>query len=163
MKACLSAVIACMAALAVMVTVQSAPAQGNKLEGVWKVVEVTITGPNASTNSNPQPGFFMFTKKHYSMTYITGDTAPHDLPRNATDAQKTAAWKPFEAYAGEYEIKGATVMFRAKVCKNQAALKPDSGSVQDLRIEDNTMWLTIKIYNDRPVTNPTTTKLVRVE
>ena len=46
-------VIACMAALAVLVTIQSAAAQG-KLEGVWKTTEIITTGSNAQKMTNLQ-------------------------------------------------------------------------------------------------------------
>ena len=90
-------VVACMAALAVLMVVQSASAQ-NKLEGVWKMTEVTFTGPNARTITGTQPGFLIITKKHFSMVGVQGDKPQPDLPQQgATDAQKVAAWTPFLA------------------------------------------------------------------
>ena len=65
-------IIACMAALAVLLIVQSAAAQG-KLEGVWKATEVSMSGPDSFKDSNPQPNFFIFTKKHFSTSAVTAD------------------------------------------------------------------------------------------
>ena len=40
------------------------------LQGAWQVVEVTTTGPAGSTNSNPQPGLYLFTARHYSIISV---------------------------------------------------------------------------------------------
>src|SRR5215813_2398588 len=36
------------------------------LQGVWRVTEITTTGPNASKNGSPQPSLYIYTAKHYS-------------------------------------------------------------------------------------------------
>jgi hypothetical protein len=107
-------VIACMAALAVLMVVQSASAQG-KLEGVWKITQVILTGPNAPKVTNIQPSMAIFTKQYFSRVVITGDKPRPDLPQNATDAQKAATWGPFSAAAGTYEIKGNTITVKGQV------------------------------------------------
>ncbi len=33
------------------------------VEGVWRVVEVTTTGPGGTTDRNPQPGLYFFMGK----------------------------------------------------------------------------------------------------
>src|SRR5260370_32115695 len=88
-----------------------------KLEGVWQGVEVKWTGPNAGTNSNPQPGFYMFTKKHYSTVAVISDkTRPQmqDLQK-ATADELRAMWEPFVANTGTYEISDATLTTRPSV------------------------------------------------
>jgi hypothetical protein len=153
--------IACMAALAVLLTVQSAAAQG-KLQGVWKYTEINITGPNARTITAPQPGLLIFTKKHVATVSITGDKPRPDLPqKDATDAQKVATWTPFWAMAGTYEVKGTTVTYHPIVAKNP--LEPGAFTTLDYRIEGNTLSLKQKTNKAGPIANPTTMKLVRVE
>jgi len=159
MKTCLK-VIACMAALAFLMLVQSASAQG-KLEGVWKITHVTLTGPNAQTITNPQPGFMIFTKKYSSLVGITGDKPQPDLPQNATDAQKLATWNPLAATVGTYEIKGTTVTRHNIVAKN--GVKRGSFGTADFKIEGNTLTMTFKANQDGPIANPTTITLVRME
>jgi hypothetical protein len=152
-------VVACVAALAVLMVVQSASAQG-KLEGVWKLTEVTTTGPNASTNTNPQPGFMIFTKKYLSQVGLQ-DTQPELPQTNATDAQKLATWTPLSAAVGTYEIQGKTVTFHQIIRKN--GVKPGFFSTSDFKIEGNTLSVTIKANLSGPIDNAITRKYVRVE
>jgi hypothetical protein len=150
-----------MAALAILVTVQSAAAQG-KLQGVWKITEVTMTGPDARTITAVQPGFMMFTKKHYAMVGITGDKPRPDLPqKDATDAQKVATWTPLNAMTGTYEVKGTTFSFHPVVGKNP--IEPGAFTTFDFKIEGNTLSLTTKANKAGPIANPLKIKLTRVE
>jgi hypothetical protein len=152
-----------MAALAVLVTVQSAPAQG-KLEGVWKVMEVTLTGPNAQKITNPQPNIVMFAKKYFSRVLVLGDKPRPDLPqKDATDAQKVATWAPFFASAGTYEVKGATFTLKDLVNKNPIGMAPGNFGTYDFKIEGNTLTITTKATQNGPAANPFTMKLVRLE
>jgi hypothetical protein len=156
-------VIACMAALAVLVTVQSAAAQG-KIEGVWKGTEITFTGAKPQTVTLTQPGLLIFTKKHFSFLGITGDKPRPDLPqKDATDAQKVAAWGPFMAVAGTLEVKGATVTLKAIVAKDPSGMAPGNFMTADFKVEGNTLILTLKSRQAGPTPNPMTIKLVRLE
>lgn len=75
--------------------------------GVWKIAEVRTTGANARTITNPQPSVRIFTRRHFSVTEVNSDKPRPELPTaNATDAQLAAAFGPFTARAGTYEIKG---------------------------------------------------------
>jgi hypothetical protein len=115
-------IIACMAALAVLMVVQSASAQG-KLEGVWKVTEVTLSGANPLkiAVSSAHPSLMVFTKKYFSFLNIMAADQPRpELPQqSATDAQKVAAWTPVVAWAGTYEVKGNVLMFHTIVAKDR--------------------------------------------
>lgn len=147
--------------LAVLVTAPTAAAQ-DQIEGVWKITEVVIAGPNARTISNPAPNPFIFTKKHYSRAFLTAERPA--LPRqNPTDAQKAAAWTPFAAEAGTYEIKGEVITIHPIIAKNPDAMEPGVVLTSDLKIEGNTLTLTAKATQNGPIANPSTMKLVRVE
>jgi hypothetical protein len=159
MKASLK-VIACMAVLAVLATVHSASAQG-KLEGVWKYSEIVPPAPNAK----PIPvreGLLIFTKKHFSMMFIPGVNPRPDLPENATDAQKVAAWEPLNAGSGTYEVKGNTYIAKGIVGKDPGSTQPDLFITVEFKIEGDTLITTPKSTNSGPV-NWGSTKLVRVE
>jgi len=154
---------ACMAAIAVLVIFQSASAQG-KPEGVWKITEITTTGPNARTITNPQPGLLILTKKYYSLVEIMGDKPRPDLPqRDATDAQKVATWTPFAATSGTYEVKGTTLTARGIVAKSPGQMAPGNFGTIDFKIEGNTLTITIKANQAGPLANPYTVKLTRLE
>jgi hypothetical protein len=159
-------VIACMAALAVLVTVQSAAAQG-KLEGVWRVSEVTFTGANALkiTVAPTHPSLFIITKKHFSFLNIANTTGTRpDLPQQgATDAQKVAVWTPVVAWAGTYEVKGNMYTARTIVAKDPSEMAPGNFSTSEFKIEGDTLTFTPKTNQDGPIANPIITKFVRVE
>ncbi len=156
-------VIACMAAIAVLLTIQSAAAQG-KLEGIWKKTEVTMTGPNAEKIPHPQPNIFIFTKRHFSQTEVEGENPRPAQPlEKATDAQKVAVWEQFSASAGTYEVKGTTVTLHYLVAKNPEDMKPGHFETYDLKIEGKILLLTLKATEAGPATEVFTLKFVRVE
>jgi len=156
--------IACLTVLVVLVIVQSASAQ-SRLEGVWRVSEVTITGQNTFkiTVEPTHPSLFIVTKKHWSLLNIGTPTRP-DLPKQgATDAQKVAAWTPFIASAGTYEVQGNMVTSRNTVAKDPGDMAPGNFTTNEFKIEGDTVTFTPKTNQDGPIANPMITKMVRVE
>jgi hypothetical protein len=155
----IAGIVACLVVL--IVTAPVAGAQG-KLEGVWKVVE--RTGPNARTITNPQPALYMFTNNHFSFVGVLADSSRPDLPQGgATDVQKVAAWEPFNATAGTYEIEGNTFTIRPLVAKTPNSMAPGSFVVWEFKIEGNTLIAAPKTSNRGPVSTFGFMKLVRVE
>jgi hypothetical protein len=135
--------------------------------GVWRLVEVTSTGPNANTNKNPQPSLYIFTAKHYSQMSVSGDKPRPAMDQaaqaKATADQLRATWGPFFANAGTYEIKGGELIRRAVVAKNPGVMASGNFSTSSFKLEGNTLTLTTKSTNTGPTPNPTTVKLERVE
>ena len=140
-----------------------------KIEGVWKVTEVVVTGANASTNSSPLPSQYIFTKGHYSLITVNGTqprTAlePAKDPANLTDAEKLARyahWNAFSANSGTYTVSGTTITSRPLVAKNETVMTGPP-AVREFKIEGNTLWLIAKSAAGAPVSE-TRTKLTRVE
>jgi hypothetical protein len=106
------------------------------IQGVWRVVERTITHSPAGrqdafgafpvgTHTNLQPGLLIFTAKHYSRTTDAAEqprpTRPYKTPCKPTLEELQAEWGPFVANAGTYEVSGTTVTLRAIVAKNPRA------------------------------------------
>jgi hypothetical protein len=169
-------VIACMVALVVLVTIQSAAAQAKKvksgkvvaqgkLEGAWKITEFsTSVSSTSKITTTAQPGIFIFTKQHYSIMFLSIDKPrPEIPPKNPTDAQKVAAWEPLSANSGSYEIKGTTLTTHPMIAKNPAVMKSGAFVTYDFKIEGNTCLLTPKESNTVPGGNPPTYKLARLE
>jgi hypothetical protein len=130
-------IAACLAVLIVLASTSIAGAEG-KLEGTWKVVEMSGMGPNASTNTNPQPGLYIFTKKHYSMQAITGDKPRPDVPQqNPTPEQLLAAFYPFMANTGAYAVKGAELTIRPVVAKYPEVMASGAFAVFTFKVEGN--------------------------
>ena len=136
------------------------------LQGVWKPTEVVRTGPNASTNKNPQSCLIIFTSKYYSIVCVTSDKPRPDLPQDintATGAQLRDVWGPFTGQSGTYEVKGSEVTYHQSVAKNPTVMSSGNFAIDAFKIEGNTLTLVDKATRNGPVANPGTVKLMRVE
>lgn len=132
------------------------------LEGAWRVVEVVLTGPLARTISRPQPGLLLFTDGHYSYVLINGDQPrPTPPPGLASPEQLLAAWNPFAANAGPYEVSGSTMIRRPIVAKSPAAMGPGVFNEYTFRMSADTLWITSVGTETGPSTNPMTVRYVR--
>ena len=175
MKTSLKA-IAYLAALAVLVTVIScsgpaptpaptaapAPAPEDKLQGVWKITQVTLAGPSAASFTPIESDTVIFTKKYASFAIVASQTPRAALPeKGATDAQKLAVWAPFFAGVGTYEIDGTTITSHGIIGKEP--VKPGSSATMDFKFEGDALLLTTKTDEDGPVATPYTMKLERLE
>ena len=156
------------AVLVVAATVSARAQTPPSLQGAWRVSEVVVTGANAETNTNPQPGLYVFTRQHYSIITVNG-TAPRKDPgtprdpAKLTDAEKLAryeVWDKFAANSGTYQISGSTLTTHPVVAKNPAVMGP--AIAREFRIEGNTLTLIRKSAAGQPVSE-TTTRLTRVE
>ena len=157
---------------AVMLSAQSTAKK--PIEGVWKVVEIVVTGAGASTSSNPQPSLLILTRGHYSQVGVSGDKARTLYKAEApTDAEKVAAFDSFFGNAGTYEVNGSTLTIHPMVARNPNFMAGGSQKYQ-FRIDGNNLWLTYKSSDISvrlgprvvPSSDPaseTRTKYVRVE
>ena len=140
-------------ALTLVLASGGAFAQSVSLKGVWRIVE--IVDVEGQVDVSPHPGLYIFTDRYYSIQWVT---APRTAsPDNPSDKDKLAAWTPFIANSGTYELKGNALSTRPLVAKNPNVMT-GSGGTAELRFEGgNTVYLTS--------TNPTgaTIKLQRVE
>jgi hypothetical protein len=142
------------------------------IQGVWRVVERTTTGPNGATNKNPQPSLYIFTGKHYSIMLITSDKPRTPVTFGAPNTKLTDAdmialyrdWQPFVANSGVYELKGSTLTTRPIVAKTSAVMANKTGQAFEMKMDGTSLWLTQTIgpTGDK-VANPTTVRLTRVE
>ena len=141
---------------------QSAPA----LKGVWRVTQVVVTGVNASTNSSPQPGMYMFTDRHYSLLTV-GGTAPRKTPAPIKVAGKPTPaemqvrydeWAVFAANSGTYSVKGSTLTTRPIVAKNHGVMTgPDQ--IRDFKIAGSTLTLVQRADDGKTETRTTLTRI----
>ena len=83
-----------------------------QLQGVWKVIEIVVTGAGAATVSTPQPGLLIFAKKHYSLMWVPS-TTPRALFKAEvpTSDEKVAAFDSLFASSGTYEVSGPLLHF----------------------------------------------------
>ena len=142
-----------------------AAAANSPVVGVWRVAEIAVTGPNASTIKTPQPGLVIFTQRHYSIDMVTSDAPRPELPaQGPTDKQIADAFGPFTGNAGTYAIKGTELTRTPVAAKSPNAMSSGVFQVDTIKMEGkDTLWLTPKANRAGPVANPTTLKLTRVE
>jgi hypothetical protein len=164
-----TAVAGLMALVGAPLLSQSRAASEPTIQGVWRVAEVTTTGPNASNNSSPQPSLYIFTARHYSLMRVNGTTARPDLPvdqeKSATAAQLLAVFgnSALSAQAGTYEVAGGKLTTRALVARGTAAMAPGAFSTASYKLDGKTLTITSERNATGPVANPTTWKLTRIE
>jgi hypothetical protein len=115
-----------------------------QIEGIWKVTAIVVTGADASNVANAQPGLLIFTGRHYSMMYVTGNQprAPFKAEEPTKD-EKLAAFDSMVANSGTYELSGTSLTVRPVVARNPGFMTGGFDKYQ-FRIEGNTMTLTEK-------------------
>ena len=128
-------------AILALVVGASAPAFGQTLEGVWKRVAVVVdSGPDRGRHtSDVQPGLLIFTRNHYSMTFVQG-FKPRPIPGDsATDEELGLSFLPFTANAGTYWQGAGVITFSPSVAKHPAVM---SGTklTYTVRIKGDTIW-----------------------
>jgi hypothetical protein len=137
------------------------------LLGVWRVVEVAITGPQARTITfGERPNLTIITPRHYSRVEVQADGPRPILPdvAKATADELRAAWGPFVAEAGTYEIAaGNLITMRPIAAKNPAVMGPGVFITYSFKLDGDTLWVTQQRNEKAPFANPVTFKLVRVE
>ena len=163
-------VVAVLGLISVSLIGQSKPS----IQGVWRVVEITVTNPNPTYGSQPkgthtdlQPALAIFTGKHYS---VTADTAakprpvtPFKVAASPTAEEAIPRWGPFLAHAGTYEISGDVLTVRPIV--NKASPAQGGGYFYRLtfKLDGNNLLITDIETSNGKAANPVTVKYVRVE
>jgi hypothetical protein len=144
----------------------AAQSKPQSIQGVWRVVEATITGPGARTIAiADRPNLTLITARHYSRVEVQAD-GPRpvltDVAKASADELR-AVWGPFVGEAGTYETAGNLATMRPIVSKNPAVMGPGVFITYSYRLEGDTMWLTQQRNQNGPFPNPFTLKLTRVE
>jgi len=141
-----------------------APPQSMSLAGTWKTTEVTLTGSGGGTLTNVS-SLTLLTAKHFARVEVRTD-APRPMvsdPAKATADEMRAAWGPFFAEAGTYEVSGGELTMRPIVSKNSAAMNGSAYTVYAITLSGNTLTLTSKRNQAGPLPNPATIKAMRIE
>jgi hypothetical protein len=143
---------------------QSKPAS---IQGVWRIEEARITGPQARTIAfTGRPNLTIITAKHYSRVEVQAD-GPRPIPADiakATADELRAAWGPFVAEAGTYEVTaGDLVTMRPIASKNPAIMGDGVFITYAYKLEGDTLSLTQQRNQAGPFANPFTLRLARVE
>jgi hypothetical protein len=138
------------------------------IQGVWQLVEATITGPGARTIAFPEPrrNLIIFTARHYSRVEDQSEKPRPILPEvaKASAEELRAAWGPFVAEAGTYETAAdSQLTMRPIAAKNPAVMGAGVFITYSYKIEGDTVSLTQQRNQTGPFATPFSLKLVRVE
>ena len=116
----------------------------NPLAGAWKVTE--IANPNSPPLTNPQPGLYVFTEKHYSAVRLNGIKPLPSYPSNdaATDAEKVASFDTIYVNAGGYAISGNMLTLSPTVAKSAFAMAPGRTIQYEFTVKGDTLTLVQK-------------------
>ena len=119
------------------------PATRNPLLGAWKVMEIADT--NGAPITNPQPGLYIFTGKHYSFARINGTKPLPNYPSNdkATDADKVTVFNSLYLNTGTYTVSGNMLRTKAMVAKSAFAIG-GAGNQYEFTLNGNSLVLTQK-------------------
>jgi hypothetical protein len=143
------------------------PSTRASIQGVWRIVEATITGPGARTIAfTERPNLTIITARHYSRVEVQADGPRQVLAdvSKATADELRAVWGPFVAEAGTYELtSGGLITMRPIASKNPAVMGPGVFITYSYKLEGDTLSLTQQRNQNGPFANPFTLKLQRVE
>jgi hypothetical protein len=144
----------------------SAQSTQPSVQGVWRIVEATVTGPGARTiNFADRPNLTIITGRHYSRVEVQADGPRPRLAdvTKATADELRAVWGPFVAEAGTYEATPGAITMRPIASKNPAVMGSGVFLTYTYKLEGNSLSLTQQRNQDGPFPNPFTLKLERVE
>jgi hypothetical protein len=137
------------------------------IQGVWQVVEVTMTGatPGTITIPEPRPNLTILTAKHYSRVEVHAE-GPRPMLADVTKAsadELRAAWGPFVGEAGTYDVDGNVITMHPMVAKSPAAMARGAFTTWSYKLAGDTLWVTAQGNQNGPVHDPVTVKAIRVE
>ncbi len=145
----------------------AAQSKGGSIQGVWRIVEATITGPQARTISfGERPNLTMFTARHYSRVEVQADGPRAILadPAKTSADELRAVWGPFVAEAGTYDVAAANlVTMRPIASKNPAVMGAGIFITYSYTLDGDILSLTQQRNQNGPFASPFTLKLTRVE
>ena len=131
------------------------------VEGVWESVEVTVTTSDSTyTNEVTQPNLLVITKQHFAAMFIVGAEPRPQLPDEPSDELLLAAWRPFRANAGTYEVSGSEMTSKVIVSKNPNSTAEQREYTSAFELEGDVMHRT---FTSGTTGDELRVKYVRVE
>lgn len=136
----------------------------SRIQGVWQIARISTA--SGYVNSNPQPGYYIFTKKHYSIIYVWGDKPRPILPdinKATPDELRQVFVNLFVANAGTYRVEKGKLYISRVVSKDPTHMQSGQDTTSSVKIVGNTMTITVERLGGVPVEGRTTVKLIRLE
>ena len=137
------------------------------IQGVWQIVEATVTGPGARTIAFAgRPNLTIITAKHYSRVEIQAD-GPRPILADVAKAsadELRAVWGPVVTEAGTYELTAdGSITMRPIASKNPAVMGAGVFITYSYKLDGDSLTLTQVRNQAGPYANPFSLRLVRVE
>lgn len=106
--------------------------------GVWRMTHWENSNGEGEAL---QPAYTAyFANGYFTVMWEASDGPRPDLGENPTDAERIAAWQPFAAQFGTYEVNGAEITYTRLVSKTPENMRPGNQSyVRSFRIDGNTL------------------------
>jgi hypothetical protein len=147
--------------------VTAAQSTRTSIQGVWRIVDATTTGPGARTIAfGERPNLTIITARHYSRVEVQADKPRPilaDVAKASADELR-AVWGPFVSEAGTYELtSGSLITMRPIASKNPAVMGPGVFITYSYKLEGDSLSLTQERNQNGPFANPFTLRLTRVE
>jgi len=93
------------------------------IKGVWKVSAILYRSREGDTRIEPAlPGLFIFTEKHYSMTWMPGRQMQTDYADlwHPSDGEKVESYNSIVTNSGRYKLAGSQLTTFVQVAKTPA-------------------------------------------
>jgi hypothetical protein len=147
-----------------VVAAQSRPASTPKLQGAWRIIEITGSSPKTYKIISPQPGLWVFTAKHYAFAR-EDSVRPRWVKPDAPTQSELLNALDFSAQSGTYEIDGNGELVLHRIAAlGQSNMVAGNFARMAVRMEgDSVLYMTQRATNQGPTTNAPTTKMRRVE
>ncbi len=130
---------------AVLLITLATPSLGaaQSLEGVWRLVEFDL---NAGSGPVDEPAYTAYFDGYYTIMWVTTDFPNgNGQPRpgfgqDASLEEVFAAWGPFAAQFGTYELSGSEITYTQLVSKGPGGMLPENATFsRNFRVEGNTL------------------------
>lgn len=104
--------------IATLASALPADAQFDLSGTTWEVVERSYErGDSSWVNRSPEPGFYVFTERHYSIQEIRESGPRADFDDSTTDMERLSAFEVFHAHGGSYEVIGNRLLVTITIAK----------------------------------------------
>lgn len=106
--------------------------------GVWRLAHWENS---SGEGEQVQPAYTAyFANGYFVVIWEATDEPRPNLTENPTDAERVAAWMPFVAQFGTYEVNGSEITSTQLVAKNPASMRPGGNTyTRSFSIRGNTL------------------------
>ena len=147
---------------AVSLAAQDQTQRSGSLLGVWRVTEVTTTGPGGRHIADHRPGLLVITGRHLALIVEAGDKPRPEQPPSSADEFR-AVWGPLVAFAGSYQATANELTVTIAVHKTPANMRPGSFMTWTYSVTGDTLTRVTLRTHEGASKNPITWKLARTE